>query len=272
MYINLIKHYIKKIFSFFGIGIVNISTLESLFVLKRGVNDIEILKALPKKNITQILDILHLSKSQLRQDIFVLAYLNFKHDGYFVEFGATDGIINSNTYLLEKKFGWTGILSEPAYKWHKSIKLNRDARIETKAVWSTTGSLLTFRETQITELSTINEFAECDSHKNYRHFSRIYKVDTISLNDLLKKYNAPKIIDYLSIDTEGSEFEIIRNFDFSKYKFNFISCEHNFNEKIRKNIYNLLTSNGYTRIHVNLSFFDDWYVISNNSHLHDNHT
>lgn len=259
---NTIKIYIKKILALFGVCIVNTSTIESLTELKKNINDIQLLKALPKKHTLQILELLPESKSQLRQDIFVLSYLNFKHNGYFVEFGAADGIINSNTYLLEKKFGWRGILSEPANIWHKDIKQNREARIDTKAVWSNTGSTLAFRETHVPELSTIDEFSNCDSHKNYRRPSKYYEVQSISLIDLLKKHKAPYVIDYLSIDTEGSEFEIIKNFDFSKYTFNFISCEHNYNEGVRKKIFNLLTSNSYLRIHQNLSLFDDWYLRS----------
>jgi hypothetical protein len=53
-------------------------------------------------------------------------------------------------------------------------------------------------------------------------------VKTISLNDLLKSFDAPTVIDYLSIDTEGSEFLILSNLDFSKWKFHIITVEHNF--------------------------------------------
>ena len=44
-----------------------------------------------------------------------------------------------------------------------------------------------------------------------------YKVETISLNDMLELHNAPLIIDYLSIDTEGSEYEILSCLDFELY-------------------------------------------------------
>ena len=56
-------------------------------------------------------------------------------------------------------------------------------------------------------------------------------VETITLNDLLDFYNAPKEINYLSIDSEGSEFDILKNFDFSKRKINIISVEHNYHQK-----------------------------------------
>ena len=63
--------------------------------------------------------------------------------------------------------------------------------------------------------------------------NKLNKVETISLNDLLKKFNAPKYIDYLSIDTEGSEFEILSSLDFSKY-ISVITCEHNYSSKRKK--------------------------------------
>lgn len=76
---------------------------------------------------------------------------------------------------------------------------------------------------------------------------------------MLKKYNAPKKIEYLSIDTEGSEFEILNNFNFNEYEFKIITCEHNFN-KNREKINNLLSKNGYIRKYVGFSDYDDWYI------------
>ncbi|MFM8245210.1 MAG: FkbM family methyltransferase, partial [Candidatus Fonsibacter sp.] len=83
----------------------------------------------------------------------------------------------------------------------------------------------------------------------------------ISLEDVLKKFNAPLYIDYLSVDTEGSEFEILKNFNFSMFTFKIITCEHNFT-KNRQKIFNLLSQKGYVRKFKNLSQFDDWYINS----------
>ena len=64
----------------------------------------------------------------------------------------------------------------------------------------------------------------------------------------------------MSIDTEGSEFEILSAFNFEKYKFKVITCEHNFTSNGEK-IFNFLTKKGYVRKYNNISKFDDWYVL-----------
>jgi FkbM family methyltransferase len=200
------------------------------------------------------------AKSQLNQDMFVLSELGFKRDGYFVEFGATNGVDLSNTHLLEKEMGWTGILAEPAKIWSEDLAKNRNCHIDYDCVWSKSGEVLEFNEVNAAELSTIDTFSSVDRHAATRTSGTKYPVNTISLLDLLKKYDAPKVIDYLSIDTEGSEFEILNAFDFDAYKFKVITCEHNFTP-MRDKIYDLLTSKGYTRKFTNLSKFDDWYVL-----------
>lgn len=199
------------------------------------------------------------SESQLKQDLFVLSVLRFKDKGYFVEFGATDGKTLSNTYLLEKNFEWTGILAEPGKTWHKRLKLERNSIIDNRCVWSISGENLSFIEANYAEVSTLAGFAEQDGHSDARKNSLNYKVQTVSLNDLLEEHGAPEVIDYLSIDTEGSEFEILSTFNFNKYKFRVITCEHNFGET-RSQINELLKENGYTHVFSDLSRWDDWYV------------
>lgn len=76
---------------------------------------------------------------------------------------------------------------------------------------------------------------------------------------MLIEYNSPNIIDYLSIDTEGSEYEILKDFNFTKYTFKIITVEHNFTEN-RSKIKNLLESKGYVRVFERFSKWDDWYI------------
>ena len=109
------------------------------------------------------------------------------------------------------------------------------------------------------ELSTIDSFSSVDNHADTRKHGKKYKVNTISLNDMLAKYHAPDTIDYLSIDTEGSEFEILSSLDYNKYNIKIITCEHNYTP-FREKIFELLTSKNYKRKFENLSHWDDWYV------------
>jgi FkbM family methyltransferase len=211
----------------------------------------------------QLLD----SKSQNNQDNFVLSELGHKKNGFYVEFGACDGIMLSNSFSLENEYGWSGILAEPARSFKEALIKNRpNSKLDFSCVWIESNKIITFNEAVNGELSTINEFSEHDYEynaplKGKRDSGRRYEVETISLMDLLKKHNAPKEIDYLSIDTEGSEFDILNNFDFDEYDIKVITCEHNWTPN-RSKIFDLLLSKGFERKYENYSKWDDWYVKS----------
>ena len=222
--------------------------------------DFQFVSHLKGTGIEQVLTWLPKSKAQLRQDLLALFYNGFHKKGYFVEFGATDGIHWSNTHLLEHEFEWKGIVGEPARKYHNDLRNNRSCYVETDCVWSHTGQTLRFNETKVGYYSTIEQFSNHDNHHTHRKDGRRYPVSSISLMDLLGKYNAPSHIDYLSIDTEGSEFEILSAFDFTRYSFSLITCEHNYTDN-REKIHGLLSKHGYTRIMEDVSQFDDWYIL-----------
>jgi FkbM family methyltransferase len=202
-------------------------------------------------------------KSQFNQDLFVLCSLNFKHKGFFVEAGACDGIMNSNSFLLEKKFDWQGILVEPVKSFHDALFMNRSCHIETSVVYNESGLNLDFSEANEKDLSTLTRFQNSDNLSYRRDNSKNVILNSISLIDLLKKYNAPRIIDYLSLDTEGSEFDILQSFDFNQYKFRVITIEHNNEPQKQEKIFHLLTKQGYSRVYKELSKVDDWYLSKN---------
>lgn len=252
------KKLIDNILTLFNLKLLKLDTFNRL-VLKEGhQNIIDLISVVKDESLSEFVKNIKFSKSQLAQDLFVLNGLNFKKKGFFVEFGATNGIDLSNTFLMEKKYNWTGILVEPAKSWHDELFKNRDVFIEKNCVWTESNKTLDFND--IGEFSTINTFSNSDFHSSVRAKGHCYQVKTISLEDLLDKYHAPPVIDYLSIDTEGSEFEILSAFDFEKYKFKFITCEHNFTSN-RQKIFNFLTKKGYVRKFVNISNYDDWYVL-----------
>jgi hypothetical protein len=252
------KKYIYKlletVFLLRGYSVIPIFQLRRYIKQYRSIQ-IENLGIIDKESLNsffQTIEILDI-KSQLGQDLFVLAMLNFKKDGFFVEFGAHDGIKGSNTYILEK-IGWNGILSEPS-RIYKKLKKNRRTLTYNFAVYPDSGVEMEFQDQG--SLSTLLPYV--NSGGIYRQ-GRIYRVKTISLEDLLQISGAPFYIDYISIDTEGSEYVILENFDFRKYKFGIITIEHSNDEEKRDNIYKLLTYNNYIRVLENDTNFDDYYI------------
>ncbi len=199
------------------------------------------------------------STAQLFQDIWVLFETGRKRGGFFVEFGATNGRDLSNTYFLETQFGWSGILSEPNPAWHGELRrLRPNARIATECVWSTTGEILPFLATSEKEFGTVENFAETDRHGKARENHAKISVPSISLSDLLDWYGAPRDIDFISVDTEGSEYRILETFDFDRWNVTLFSVEHNFTQNEHR-ISALLESKGYERRFPDFSRYDVWF-------------
>lgn len=242
----------------FNVDVVYHSEFKQLKANVVSNDDLAFLLEMPADQTHQLLSLIRDSASQFCQDLFVLSELDFKRNGYFVEFGATDGLAFSNSLLLEKSFGWQGILAEPARSWHNALHTNRPGPIETRCVWKDSNTLLRFNELPLSGLSGIA--GQQSTAKGFDPSQATsYKVQSISLADMLDHYAAPRTIDYLSIDTEGSEFDILSHFDFSKYDIKVITCEHNFTPD-RQRILDLLSDQGYERKFVGVSHVDDWYV------------
>ena len=196
--------------------------------------------------------------SQIGQDIEVLKLYNYKKNGFFIEIGASNGIALSNTYLLEKKYDWKGICVEPIPNQFELLCKNRENSMCYKeAVYSESNKQIVFDIANNSDmLSGISCNIDCHIKAVNANKTQIM-VTTITLNDLLEKSNAPLYIDYLSLDTEGSELEILKSVDFQKYTFGVIDVEHNYVEPRRRHIRDLLTSNGY--IYIRENQFDDCY-------------
>jgi len=253
------KTFIAKLLGRLGYSLSRHSSLAALNTAAARGRDLDFLAEMPPAHVAELLTLLPQSQSQLRQDLFVLSELGFKRGGFFVEFGAASGKELSNTWLLEKQFGWSGIVAEPAKCWHERLAANRTCAIENRCVWKSTGESMEFAEASEAEISTLTSFKAGDQHAASRRSSRHYQVETISLNDLMVDHRAPDKPDYLSIDTEGSELEILQAFDFKRHPFKVITCEHNYTPA-REKIHGLLTAAGYVRKYEKVSDFDDWYV------------
>ena len=206
-------------------------------------------------------------KSQLYQDVFADFLIQNNYNKTFLEFGATDGIDLSNTHFLENYSKWKGVLGEPDPQWHEQLKKNRpDSKIITKCIWKKTGETLDFLSSENGVLSTINSFRYSDkdsmseNSKLRNNKFKNFKIESISLNDLIRDEFNDTVPSYISVDTEGSEFEILKNFDFKKYQPIFFTVEHNYTSN-QKSIDELMIANNYVRIFRKITSFDAWYVL-----------
>jgi FkbM family methyltransferase len=190
--------------------------------------------------------------------LWVLHETSHKTGGFFVEFGAADGIGGSNTLLLEQEYGWRGILAEPNPDWCAALTRNRAAIVDRRCVFTTSGARIRFAATKHPALATIADYAGSDSHARSRADHRVVEVETVSLNDLLVTHNAPRDIDFMSVDTEGSEYDILEAFDFERWNVLLFSVEHNQTHR-REKIDRLMRRNGYEPRYPGYSPIDGWY-------------
>jgi hypothetical protein len=216
-----------------------------------------------------------ISNSQCGQDLYVLEKLNYKKNGFFVELGASDGIQLSNTYILEKDLNWTGILIEPSSEFNDLIK-NRKSICFNECVSDKIAEEIfieglgndnnNWENNNHFHLSSLQKCFEQTLNVHGNNVRRIQikdgiskKIITTTLDLLLDKGNAPSIIDYLSLDVEGNEYNILKNFPFEKYNFRIITVEHNGAEPNRTLIHELLLKNKYL-YDTCLGNLDDVYV------------
>ena len=201
-----------------------------------------------------IIDKKKISKSQVFQDLFTYFFSNCKKNGIFIEIGGGNGVDLSNTYILEKMFRWTGVVCEPDNRLHTNILSKRKCFLETAPITNSSNKIFYF-----------NDKGTYNSYTSSTYNSSAKKLKSLSLNDLIKKYQLTKNIDYISIDTEGNELDIIKKFNFNKYNVKIFTIEHNFQKNKRENIYKILKKNNYKRVFKYISYMDDWYIKRNYS-------
>ena len=168
--------------------------------------------------------------SQAGQDkIIKERFFKNKKKGFFIEIGAYDGIEGSNCYHFEKFLKWDGIAIEPSNIQFKKLKKNRKCKLFNKAISNEIKEVEFIEVTEgLTQMSGINE-------KYYKK-----NFDFISNNEKSKiqNYNLKTItfeqvvsqgidIDYLSIDIEGGEMDLLKSINFNNNNIKIISLENN---------------------------------------------
>lgn len=200
-----------------------------------------------------------LTNSQIEQERWVFAMCNGRRDGRFAEIGAFDGVLHSNSYFLESEHGWKGVCVEPNPALFARLNQNRSALCLERAVYRESGLTLSFIPSQ--EIGTLAEFAGNDRYAQDRAQAAaahgLIQVETISFAEIASMGDfAETGFDYVSLDTEGSELDILRTIDLARHRIALLTIEHNFVEPRRKEMRLLLAEAGYERLNVG---FDDWY-------------
>ncbi len=191
------------------------------------------------------------------QDKWVIfTALPFKRKGFFLDLGAADGITNSNTYILEKLFRWNGICIEPNPIFSQRLKKTRNCIIDCSVI-SDRHEKVRFRIDNKQLGGIVAE--DTDNSMKVRGEqllnAEIIILDAVTLTELLDRYNTPKIIDYFSLDVEGSEERVIRGFDFDRYRFECLTIE-----RPTPKVNEILFENGY--VFVKNYWNDSFYVHS----------
>lgn len=177
--------------------------------------------------------------SQYNQDEFLETniFKGFKN-GFFVDVGAHDGKSLNNTLFFEENNNWTGINIEPIKSVFEKLIINRPNCINLNvAVCNNDGETEFICNTGYTEmLSGIKDVYDSRhkqrleyENRRYNSSTNIINVKTNKLQTICNEHNISHI-NYLSIDVEGAEFEVIKSIDFNKIFIDIIGFENNYND------------------------------------------
>ena len=203
--------------------------------------------------------------SQIQQDKYFIENINNGNiNGYFVDIGANDGITFSNTYTLEKYLGWNGLCVELDDDTFYKLINNRNCICVKECVFSESGI------TKDIEIPLNNEIPEgnsmlirlkdlplykdgkyCYFNDQFKNIKTVTKI-TKTLTEIFIENNVPPIIDFMSIDIEGSDLDALKGLDFTLYKIMFLTIEWGGGSREYLNeITSLLEKNGYKLHRIN---------------------
>ena len=164
-------------------------------------------------------------------------YVNYDN-GFFVELGANDGVNQSNSLYFELKRNWSGVLVEPSPHNFQKCRAQRSRKntffcnacvsfdYTEKYVDMKYADLMTMSENL--DLDLVDKDIHINLAKKYlKNEETIFSFGSLAkpLNKILEDADAPELIDFLSLDVEGAELEVLKGINFNQFKFKFILIE-----------------------------------------------
>ena len=173
-------------------------------------------------------------------------------DGYFLEAGAADGLQDSSCYYLEAQLNWKGVCIEANPAFAAVLPANRPGSLcYSLGLAESAGNMEFLVGPEATELALLSGLS--DSLRQYKskaevilEAGRACLLPVLPLEQLLERALAPSTIDYAAFDIEGSEWRVLRDFPFERYRFRALSLECDW--KIWSDISQLLESRGYREV------------------------
>jgi FkbM family methyltransferase len=171
-------------------------------------------------------------------DIKLEKYLNYDN-GFFVELGANDGYTGSNTLYLEIFKGWRGVLIEPSphlflscthFRNRKGNKIFCNACVpmdyDEKYVDIEYANLMSISSNLELDIDDQDAFLKIGrEHLQPNQRNLRFGALARTLSSILEEGNAPKEIDFLSLDVEGAELSVLRGVNFNDYSFKYMLIE-----------------------------------------------
>lgn len=191
--------------------------------------------------------------SQIGQDKFIYEqFFKDKKQGFFVDIGAHDGMTYSNTYFFEKELGWNGICFEPIPAIFEELQKNRKCICINSCVSAIDKGVKFIMVSGYSEMLSGMVSTYDPRHwnrlkneiKKYGGSYEIISLPSVCFNVAMKQYQVMKI-DFLSIDTEGSELEILKSIDYDLVYIYVVCVENNYNDL---SIKQFMETKGFKRV------------------------
>jgi hypothetical protein len=190
-----------------------------------------------------------ISTSQDAQDLLI-SHVHGGNPGFFVDLAANDAVHISNTFTLERDFGWTGVCIEvnPKYLWNLA---RRRCTVVAAVVSDRSDQNISFAMNDCFGAILGSGLHNYNAGRSENKF----KFRTVTLAQVLELVHAPAVIGYMSLDVEGSEHLVLKNFPFDRYMFTMLTVE-----RPSRVLRTLLVSKGYVFVCCLTVYVDTLYA------------